>query len=491
MKPLKPNGNINVACSEIDIHQYVHEMSLSSSEAMILNPSQVPVDTFDMLSKGPQNFLILFESKHYDNHFLYLPKQGAGETFGCTDNPERDQVTINLDNESLSKRHATITFKDSIYTITDHQSDDGTWKHILSYYGEPICNAVYRIADCVFTCYKGTDIEFVDEWLQKHELLYLWDMLRQEKVNDLAKLRLFVINGFSNLDIVEEADKKELMKALENFERDYYEGCTKYRIVIQLIEGPMKGIEVEVGLRGITFGDSEAEINVFNDKDVNLTSHAKIIYQNGHYFLMNSYKTPELSFYKCNHSLHIDLESSTQHNIIPGDKFMLGSVILNVLRFSKGIALSSEGETDIFYDASENIPVLPDLNQYISCYILIDGNGSKELSKFVQKKFLMITFRELKRERRRNPDAKNVHNFICSSMAKVHETVERKLMKAHKEKLDRISICCVLILGDIIYCCNIGNTCAILSRSGKIINLCPSKSTSKFIVYFINYIDNL
>lgn len=298
LRSLKPSSNINVAYSEINIHQYVREMAFSS-EAAVLNPSQLPVDTFESLGKGPFNFLVTCESKHYDNTFLYLPKQPAGDTFGCSENPKRDQVTINLANENLSKRHASIGFKDGAYVITDLESEGGTWKRVLSYYGEPVCNAVYRIADSVFTCYKGPNIEFVDEWLQKHGVLHLWNALQSEKVTDLSKLRLFVLNGFSNLDIAEEADKKELKKALKNFGRDYYEGCTKYRIVIQFIEGPMKGIEIEVGLRGITFGDSKAEINVFNDPDVDIASTAKIIYQNGHFFLMNSHEAPQLSFYKC------------------------------------------------------------------------------------------------------------------------------------------------------------------------------------------------
>ena len=99
--------------------------------------------------------------------------------------------------------------------------------------------------------------------------------------------------------IKSETDKEQLKKALKNFTRDYYEGCTKYRIIIQFIEGPMKEIEIEVGLRGITFGDSKAEINVFGDTDLKTSSFAKIIYQNGHYFLMNSSDCPQLSFYKC------------------------------------------------------------------------------------------------------------------------------------------------------------------------------------------------
>ena len=168
-----------------------------------------------------------------------------------------------------------------------------------------------------------------------------------------------------------------------------------------------------------------------------------------------------------------------QHTIIPGDKFMLGSVLLNVLRFSKGIAYSHNPKiATILCDVSEDVPVLPDLNQYISCYILIDGHGSKELSSFIKSKFIMILFRELRRERRTNPTGTNVHSFIYFSMTKVYEVVERKLAKTHKVKLDKVSVCCVLIVGDIIYCCNVGSSCAMISRGGKVIQLCHS-NTSK------------
>ena len=84
-----------------------------------------------------------------------------------------------------------------------------------------------------------------------------------------------------------------------NFDRDYYEGCTIYRIVIQFIEGPMKGIETEVGLNGITFGGENSDVCVFNNPTSSLPELAKIVFVNGHYFLMNNSESAQHSFFKC------------------------------------------------------------------------------------------------------------------------------------------------------------------------------------------------
>ena len=86
---IRTNAQLNVSYSGINIQQYVNEMSLCPSEAIALNPSQFPLDTFELLGKGPMNFLILSESEHYNDMFLYLSKQANGETFGCTDDPLR------------------------------------------------------------------------------------------------------------------------------------------------------------------------------------------------------------------------------------------------------------------------------------------------------------------------------------------------------------------------------------------------------------------
>ncbi len=89
MKSLKPNMSINVTYSDINIHQYVREMSDRPSEAVALDPECFPDDTLESLGKGPMNFLLVFDSAHYENTFLYLFKQTPGETFGATDNAER------------------------------------------------------------------------------------------------------------------------------------------------------------------------------------------------------------------------------------------------------------------------------------------------------------------------------------------------------------------------------------------------------------------
>ncbi len=75
----------------------------------------------------------------------------------------------------------------------------GTWKRIVSYYGEPICNAVYRIRDTVFTCYKGPNIDFVEEWLHKHHLLHLWDAFYAAGIIGLDKLRECVKAQFKSV----------------------------------------------------------------------------------------------------------------------------------------------------------------------------------------------------------------------------------------------------------------------------------------------------
>jgi len=229
--------------------------------------------------------VLKIHKKYIKNKFKYQQK--------------KDNVTINFTGEKMSKRHATIGFKEPTFTITDLQSESGTWKKIVSYYGEPVYNTIYRIGDTTFTCYKGSDIEFLDEWLHKHGLLRLWGILHSYKINNLEKLRIAVSKKFEGIKFDSENDKADLLQASKNFDQDYYEGCTKYRIIIQFIEGPMKGIETEIGIRGITFGSENTEVDVFNEQNNEIKGYAKITYQNGHYFLMNSRTAKELCFFKC------------------------------------------------------------------------------------------------------------------------------------------------------------------------------------------------
>ncbi len=99
---------------------------------------------------------------------------------------------------------------------------------------------------------------------------------------------------------------------------------------------------------------------------------------------------------------------------------MLGSVLLSVIRFSKGIAYSARGAArTIICDTREDVPVLSDLYQYVSCYALIDGCGSSEISMLIRKKLIVTMFRELKREKRSTESSKNVHAFIYAAMSKV------------------------------------------------------------------------
>lgn len=89
LKSLKPNASPNVSFSEINIHQYVREMSICPSEAIALNLTNLPGDTFEKLEKGPMNFLVVCNSPLYDGMFLYLSRQTNGETFGCTEDPQK------------------------------------------------------------------------------------------------------------------------------------------------------------------------------------------------------------------------------------------------------------------------------------------------------------------------------------------------------------------------------------------------------------------
>jgi len=161
---------------------------------------------------------------------------------------------------------------------------------------------------------------------------------------------------------------------------------------------------------------------------------------------------------------------------------MLGSVFLNIQRFASGICTSHDASfSSILCDHSEDIPVLSDQNQYITYYTLIDGYGNKEIVNFIHKKFASVLFRELRKERRNNPTQTNVHLFIFSALTKVHETIERKLNKQKLPSLLTISLCCVLLVGDIIYCCNTGKSKAVLFRGGKIVDLTlkePPSATS-------------
>ncbi len=75
----------------------------------------------------------------------------------------------------------------------------GTWKRVVSYYGEPISNAVYKIGDSVFTCYKGINMDFVEEWLNRNHILYLWDTLYRFRITDLEKLRMCASRQFNSV----------------------------------------------------------------------------------------------------------------------------------------------------------------------------------------------------------------------------------------------------------------------------------------------------
>ncbi len=84
----------------------------------------------------------------------------------------------------------------------------------------------------------------------------------------------------------------------------------------------MKGIEIEVGLNGLTFGgDATCDVFVFNSPIPAITGFAKIVYVNGHYFLMNSSESPKLSFFKCiNHPRMIrpgELDPARPHSRRP------------------------------------------------------------------------------------------------------------------------------------------------------------------------------
>ncbi len=89
------------------------------------------------------------------------------------------------------------------------------------------------------------------------------------------------------------------MAAAKHFERDYYMGCTPYRIVLQFVEGPLQGIETEAGLSTITFGGEGSSVCLASGSSSLIPDCAKIEYIKGHYFMMNNYESSELSLFKC------------------------------------------------------------------------------------------------------------------------------------------------------------------------------------------------
>eukprot|EP00397_Hematodinium_sp_SG-2012_P014778 GEMP01015036.1.p1 GENE.GEMP01015036.1~~GEMP01015036.1.p1 ORF type:complete len:613 (+),score=112.55 GEMP01015036.1:162-2000(+) len=436
------------------------------------------------LDPGPVDLVLKCTKGIFEGRFLFCNLTVSGEIFG-SDKDNKD-LTMYIENAGLSPQHAQIQFNDQTfqYFLRDLSSETGTWLK---------CRCVRSVEIGIgqmFHVGQGKDVVQLVieenaqgdpclEWLKMYNLARLRDRL---PCQTLADIREFVTSGTASVFESQEVgaeDREAWNDAVTSFER-------MFPLSAELGEPTSLAVlDVERNERVATVWWSGATIHLVEAAAD--SNDASIVYPGG------VPRGDVRIIYNCGrHYIHIVSRENTDettgdlpvvyvrlgarpHWLNPDDAFRIGALEFSVLRYNMGLS-GMQGCRPTMEDAEVCIHDLGVSNfRQCSFFAVYDGHGGKECVNFVRAN-LHRTFARKLNERGGLDHSRRVRSDITEVLHEVFLDTDARFLETlagppAQYCTSGCTAVVVLSIGGTLWCANVGDCRAVLSRGGVAVDL--------------------
>lgn len=411
---------------------------------------------------------------HKDN-FVFLNLTPEGEVIGS--DSEDKSITLFIENANLDKKHAQIIPKQGKYFLRDLNSSTGTW--IQQGNDEPIMvfdGLEINIGVEEFRFSFGEIIsDTLGEWLKRYDLSKYKEKLvamGYDTIQNFADIKASELRALS-------ADQEDVSRffnmALDDFSEDLVEGHENRVLVVKNLQNTE---EYQVFWAGCSIGNAETALiqvktHHAHRKTQISQEECHIKFQFGKYWIVNTKEAPITMFIKLKGG-----PSEHDSKLRPADIIRLGSTHMMVNRFNYANFETTGSKQRTMEDKTTIIQDMPvSLFLSISFFGVFDGHGGMHCVRVVHESMPNI-LRDLlvgKRSEGENSaeDAIDSQDSLYIYMKHVLEVAAAETdLEVHEKYGDHCVTCgstgvMVIIVGNTIFCANIGDSRAILSSRKK------------------------
>lgn len=474
----------------------------TQGEDVLLAPLAVPSSLervrMDQIDAGPVDYVVKCTEGLFSGRFIYVNRTPQGELFG-SEKGNKD-ITMYIENANLSPRHAEIKFNDQTfqYFLRDTGSTDGTWVRIRWNRSIEISpGQELKFGQTVVEVRQGSSIAPEDEvrkWLRVYRLEALTEAMQHAGLRRIQDLRGKTAEELG-LEVPSAEDLASLSSALSELDRMWPDGSYPgwhLEFAVRAVDGSAEtvvaGIAWEGGSLALTPEGKEPPADSVSQsrdaKQINKEITLGIIpvvgwdkhewlrvgYSFGRYYVHLSDGSSE-----SNQKGWVRLQQDQAHWLQPHDLLSVGSLEFQVLRFNSA-AYSEQGFRATMEDEDILLQDLATSNwRHCSFFGIYDGHGGRECVSFVRER-LHMNFVSALHSRGGLDKSSQVHQDIFDSLDQGFRETDRQFLTIAQatQGFNGGSGCAAVvacIVGGWVWCANVGDSRALLSRDGRAVQL--------------------
>lgn len=459
----------------------------------------VPMDQIDT---GPVDFVVKCTEGLFAGRFIYVNRTPQGELFG-SDKGCKD-ITMYIENANLSPKHTEIKFNDQTYQyfLRDYASEDGTWVRMRWNRSVEVApGQELKIGNTLVTIVEGPEIlrnEEAQQWLSAYQLPHLSTRLNDHGIMSLEDVRR---RAGELIELVGELTEDELVilnsavKAIDKMWPVAGYPSHKLEFILPRQEGVQKEVSVAVVSwgggtialtpKGITEKDEEEDLDATREMTQSQRGatvdgvpvdgwekceQLRVGYSFGRYYVHLSDGSAEST-----QKGWVRLRCDQRHWLQPHDLFRIGSLEFQVFRFNASVH-SEQGFRATMEDEEIMLQDLATSSwRHCSYFGIYDGHGGRECVTFVRQ-HLHVNFADALLAKGGLDKSSHVHHDIYECLVTGFQETDKQFlsMAKTKEGVNGGSGCAavvVLVIGGWVWCANLGDSRALLSRDGNAIQL--------------------
>mmetsp|Transcript_16152 Transcript_16152/g.34940 ORF Transcript_16152/g.34940 Transcript_16152/m.34940 type:complete len:656 (+) Transcript_16152:203-2170(+) len=465
---------------------------------------RVPMERLDA---GPVDYVIKCTEGLFHGRFIYVNRTPQGELFGSDKSDKA--ITMYIENAKLSPKHAEIKFNEHTYQyfLRDVDSRDGTWVRIRWNRSVEVSpGQELQIGNTIVDVRAGDPItqeEEVECWLKTYGLRHLTPNILGAGLKCLHDLRnLSPEEVLARCGELADKDSTMLACAVTDLPRmwppDTYPNQRLEFVVRADPEVPSpptapavatlswEGGSIALSPRGQMedefennpFGLGRAAATAPKETTVGVVKvqgwedceWLRVGYSFGRYYIHLSERSAESP-----QKGWVRLRRNQQHWLQPHDTLRVGSLEFQVLRFNSA-SYSEQGFRATMEDEEILLQDLAASNwRHCSFFGVYDGHGGRECVTFVRQR-LHINFVAALHARGGLDKSSQVHHDICESLIQSFQETDRQFLQWSNSTAgvnggsgSAAVVACVV--GGWIWCANLGDSRAVLSRDGRAVEL--------------------
>jgi len=465
---------------------------------LVASPEALEPVRMDQLDAGPVDYVVKCTEGLFSGRFIYVNRTPQGELFGSDKGSK--EVTMYIENASLSPKHAEIKFNSQTYQyfLCDAGSAEGTWLRIRWNRSVEVApGQELNIGDSILDIERGPEIvgaQEVEHWLAAYQLQQWAPLFHASGVTTLAAIPLH---------------EEELRSGMSGTDRDIFDaaigemekmwpqpGYPAHSLVFRLRNPQQPSTFVaSIAWEGGTIAlapSGEEEEDEFEDDDA---EHARarqpkdrtvgvaqvagwkrcewlrVGYSFGKFYVHLSERCSESS-----QKGWVRLRPDQSHWLQPNDLFRIGTLQFQVLRFNTAV-YSEQGFRATMEDEDILLQDLAASNwRHCSFFGVYDGHGGRDCVSFVRQRLHVNVFTALHAKGGLDKSA-CVHHDMLDSLRQGFRETDKQFLERSQVPGGNVNgasgsaavVAC--IVGGWIWCANLGDSRALLCRDGRAIQL--------------------